>query len=92
MDNKKVKKDLLNEVYLTIYDAVDENEEIFNKIVSSLSGDQWNFPEHIYSRQKVQKYIAKIHSNQSKINVDEISEETGYGKRWIKNLLRKLRN
>lgn len=79
---------LLTDVYSTVYKALDGDEEKFTALVRALGGDQVNFSDHIYSRQKVRDSIIERVRAGEEIDVAAESDRVGYGKRWIRSLIR----
>ncbi|MDR0899587.1 MAG: hypothetical protein LBM27_04455 [Lactobacillaceae bacterium] len=87
---KEINKELLGDVYLVMFEAVDGNEKYFHELVRQFGGGQWNFPDHVYSKEKVKLLIVHQIEQEEQIDVAILSDLTGYGKRWIRSLVKEF--
>jgi hypothetical protein len=85
-----VEKAILNDVYRQLYQALNENDELFMAVVREFGGGQWNFPDHIYDRQLVQLELENRVDAGESIDIATESDHYGYGKRWIRTVIKHI--
>jgi Mor family transcriptional regulator len=85
-----VEQAILNEVYRQLYQVLDQNDELFMAVVREFGGAQWNFPDHIYDRTLVQAELAARFEAGETLDVATESERYGYGKRWIRSVIKHI--
>lgn len=88
---EKVEEDLLSATYLSLFEFFDKDPKVFLAFFNEFGGQQLNLAEHVYSREKVRDQLLKK-AAQGPLDILYESKRVGYGKRWIRNLEKSVKN
>jgi hypothetical protein len=83
-------KGALHPTYIQLYEILDEDDDMLYAIWDRMSGQQVNFPEHMFAKEKIEILLANMLTEKANIDVVAISKQYGYSRRWIRDAVRKL--
>ncbi|QBO35992.1 hypothetical protein EQG49_05720 [Periweissella cryptocerci] len=84
--NNQVIRQGLNAPYRKIFDAVEENEQLFWELVEEFRGLQVNFPVRLYNAEQVEILVLNEYDGS---NADVLAQRYGFSKRWVDNVISK---
>jgi Mor family transcriptional regulator len=88
MDN--IDKTALHPTYLQLYEAIGEDDELLFAIWDRMSGQQVNFPEHMFAKESTEKLLSKMVADGFEVDVAEFSKRYGFSRRWVREALKKF--
>lgn len=82
-----IEPDALHPTYKEIFETLGRDQEALLKIFNQMSGQQVNLPVHLYDAEAVRRII-QAQSQTSTVDVNVMSEQFGYSRRWVRLALK----